>query len=95
MNQLEGWAPPARAWGPWIVIGEQMGGPLSYKVEFETISGSSTFDAEIRYFQGGTEISDIVVGPGTHNFTSGICVCVSRIRFRSHSIGQVIAITVR
>ncbi|UCO96716.1 hypothetical protein LF844_18835 [Metapseudomonas lalkuanensis] len=94
MKQLEGWAPPTGIWGPWVVIAEQMGGPLSYKVEFDTSSGSSTFDAEVRYFQGATESSDIVVGPGTHTFTSGICACVSRIRFRSHSLGQIITVTV-
>lgn len=36
------------------------------------------------------EQKDIIVGPGSHTFTAGIWVCVSKIRFRSHSLGQVI-----
>jgi len=68
---------------------------LSFKVEFDTISGAlSSFDAEIKYWRGKDLVSDIAVGPGSHTFVSGSCVCVSRIRFRSHMLGQVIKITV-
>ncbi len=49
MERFEGWAPPARAWGPWIEIGKLFG-TYTYKVSFETISNApSTFDAELLY----------------------------------------------
>ena len=91
-----GWAPPARVWGPWIEIGGLFGGPLSYKVKFETISNApSTFDAEIQYWKGGMKKNEMVIGPGAHVFTAGVCVCVSKIRFRSHSVtGQAIKIKI-
>lgn len=91
----EGYAPPALLWGPWIDIGSQFGGPISWKVSFDTISDApSSFDAQISYFSGGMNKVDLVTGSNSHTFTAGICVCVSRIRFRSHSIGQVIKIYV-
>ncbi len=90
-RRFEGWAPPGRVWGPWIEIAAQIGGPLSWNVEFETLSkAQSSFDAEIVYWQG----SDIVVGPGRHRFVAGICACVARIRFRSHTVGQIVSATV-
>lgn len=95
MRLFEGWAPPGRTWGPWLEIANLFGGPVSYKVDFDTISNApSTFDAEIRYLDGAFQRSDIVAGPGSHSFTAGVCVCVQRIRFRSHSIGQVIKVIV-
>ena len=96
MKIYEGWAPPGRIWGPWVEIGGLFGGPLTYKVDFDTISNApSTFDAEIQYWSGPLQKSDVVVGPGTHIFTAGVCVCVQKIRFRSHTLGQVIRIKVK
>ncbi len=96
MRIYEGWAPPGRIWGPWIEIGALIGGPLTYKVEFHTLSSApSTFDAEIQYWNGASQKNDVVIGPGTHKFTAGICVCVHKIRFRSHALGQVIRIKVK
>lgn len=95
MRSFEAWAPPGRVWGPWIEIATLFGGPLSYKVELGTISSApSTFDAEIKYWSGATQKTDLVIGPGSHTFTAGICACVQRIRFRSHSLGQIIKFTV-
>lgn len=91
----DGYAPPARVWGPWKEVGSQFGGPSTWKVSFESISDApSSFEAEISYFSGGMEKRDLVLGPNSHTFTAGICVCVSKIRFRSHSIGQMIKIYV-
>ena len=95
-RRFEGWAPPFRVWGPWIKIAELFGGPMTYKVEFETLSNApSSFDAEIKYWRGNDLVSDISVGPGSHTFVSGVCVCVSRIRFRSHTFGQVIKLSIK
>lgn len=95
MRRFDGWVPPARVWGPWVEISNLIGGPLAYKVEFETISSApSTFDAEVKYWSGSSQVSDIIVGPGSHYFTAGPCVCIQRIRFRSHTIGKTIRITV-
>jgi hypothetical protein len=93
MFSYEAWAPPGRMWGPWVEIGGQSGGVVTYRVNFDTVSGSSTFDAEIQYFQDHAQRSDIVVGPGSHTFTAGICVCITKIRFRSHSLGQIISVS--
>lgn len=94
-RRFEGWAPPGRVWGPWIEIAAQIGGPLAWDVEFESISDApSTFDAEIVYWQGSEQRSDIVVGPGRHRFVAGICACVSRIRFRSHTLGQMVKVSI-
>ncbi|MCF6203197.1 MAG: hypothetical protein L3J59_05920 [Methylococcaceae bacterium] len=74
----------------------QMIGAARFKVEFDTISGApSTFDAEVKYWSGAREISEIVVGPGSLRFRAGSCVCVQKIRFRSHTLGQTIRITIR
>lgn len=94
-RRFEGWAPPARVWGPWIEIAAQIGGPLSWSVDFETMSkAKSSFDAEIVYWQGNEQKSDIVAGPGSHWFVAGICACVTRIRFRSHTVGQIVSINI-
>ncbi len=94
-RRFDGWAPPGRVWGPWIEIAAQFGGPLSWTVDFDTMSDApSTFDAEVKYWRGNEHKSDVIVGPGSHAFTAGICVCVSKVRFRSHTLGQVVKITV-
>jgi hypothetical protein len=95
MRSFEGWAPPARVWGPWIELAKLTGGPLTYRVDFDTISSApSTFDAEIQYWNGPSQTVDLVTGPGSHTFTAGICYCIQRIRFRSHSLGQTIQVKV-
>lgn len=95
MRSFEGWAPPARVWGPWVELAQLTGGPLTYRVDFDTISSApSSFDAEIQYWKGPSKTTDLVTGPGSHTFTAGICFCVQRIRFRSHSLGQTIQVTV-
>lgn len=68
-------------------------GPFAFKVEFYTISeAESAFEAEIKYWRGSELRSDFAHGPGSHTFTAGICGCVSRIRFRSYTLGQIIKI---
>ncbi|WP_459825834.1 colicin Z C-terminal domain-related protein [Desulfomicrobium salsuginis] len=95
MRSFEGWAPPARVWGPWVELAKLTGGPLTYRVDFDTISSApSTFDAEIQYWKGPSQTVDLVTGPGSHTFTAGICYCIQRIRFRSHSLGQTIQVKV-
>ena len=95
MHIYEGWTPPGRIWGAYTEIGSLVGGPLTYKVEFDTISDApSTFEAEVKYWRGSEQITEIIPGPGSHNFTAGICVCIQRIRFRSHTLGQIIRIKV-
>jgi len=95
MRCFEGWAPPARMWGQWLELAQLTGGPMTYKVEFDTISSApSTFDVEILYWDGPSQVSDIVTGPGSHTFKAGICFCVQRIRFRSHSVGQTVQVKV-
>lgn len=94
MRVFEGWAPPGSLWGPWVEIASQLGGPFTFKVDFYTISeAESAFEAEIKYWRGSELRSDFANGPGSHTFTAGICGCVSRIRFRSYTLGQIIKIT--
>jgi len=95
MKFFEGWAPPV-VWGPWIEFAGLAGGPSTYKIDLETLSSApSTFEAELVYFKDGGERTDIVIGPTSHTFTAGSCVCVSKIRFRSYSMGQIIRMTVK
>ena len=95
MRVYEGWAPPGNLWGPYVEIGSLVGGPLSFRVEFDTISQApSSFDAEVKYWRGNEQVTEIIPGPGNHNFIAGICVCIQRIRFRSHTLGQIVRIRV-
>ncbi len=95
MKIKNGWAPPGRIWGPWVEFGRMIG-TARFKVEFDTISGApSSFDAEVKYWSGARQISEVVPGPGSLRFRAGSCACVQRIRFRSHTLGQTIRITIR
>ncbi|PCH60534.1 MAG: hypothetical protein COC05_04195 [Gammaproteobacteria bacterium] len=95
-GRFQGWAPPARVWGPWIEIAALFGGPEKYKVDFDTTSEApSSFDAQIKYWSDNNLVNDIAVGPGSHTFVAGVCLCVSKIRFRSHTLDQVIKISVK
>ena len=94
IESYEGWAPPGFIWGPWLVIASVFG-KYTYKVEVDTISEApSTFDAEVKYWEGALEKVDTFAGPGEHSFVLGHCACKARIRFRSHSVGQVIKVRV-
>ena len=90
----EGWAPPGMIWGPWIEIAAVFG-KYTYEVEVNSISNApSTFNVEVKYWEGNLEKVDSFYGPNAHSFTLGQCACKARIRFRSHTIGQIIKIKV-
>lgn len=38
-------------------------------------------------------MTDSVVGPNSHTFGMGSCVCIAKARARSHSLGQNIEVT--
>ncbi|WP_425348203.1 colicin Z C-terminal domain-related protein [Vreelandella olivaria] len=62
MAIVEIWAPPG-VWGPYADLRSYTGGSRSYTVSFNTVSGSSTFDAEIEYVDEGGLESVLSVGP--------------------------------
>ncbi|WP_353960366.1 colicin Z C-terminal domain-related protein [Halomonas sabkhae] len=88
----EGWAPPG-AWGPWYELRAHVGeGPSPYVVEYETESQApSTFDVEVEIMSpdgsGPTQLQTI--GPGSFKLP-GWGTGTDKIRFKSHSQGQVI-----
>ncbi len=94
METNRGWAPPARVWGPWVEFGTLVG-QQTFKVEFDTISkAQSSFDAEVKYWDGPMQRTEITHGPGSISFTAK-CACIQRVRFRSHTLGQVIRILIK
>jgi len=81
IRRFDAWAPPFKTWG-------------ILKIDFDTISDApSIFDAEITYWSGDSFKTDIIAGPGSHTFVAS-CACIPKIRFRSHTIGQILKITV-
>ncbi|MFW5443145.1 MAG: colicin Z C-terminal domain-related protein [Methylococcaceae bacterium] len=94
MQTERGWAPPRRVWGPWVEFGA-IHGKRAFKIEFDSISNApSSFDAEVKYWDGPKLRTDITHGPGYLSFTAQ-CMCIQRIRFRSHTIGQMIRIFIK
>ncbi len=94
IKRFDAWAPPFKAWGILYEIGTIVGGPAGFKVDFDTISDApSTFDAEITYWNGNDYKTDIIPGPGSHTFIAS-CACIPKVRFRSHTMGQILKVTV-
>lgn len=93
MQKLNIWAPPG-IWGPWHEIASLIGGPSTYKISFDTVSDApSSFQIEVQYYRGNELVTDSVVGPNSHTFGMGSCVCIAKARARSHSLGQNIEVT--
>lgn len=84
-------------WGAWIKIAQLMSDyKHDYDISFETISEApSSFDVEIKYKIGNQEKIDSVVGPGSWSFGFGMCICIAEIRLRSHTLGQIVRVTVK
>lgn len=97
MRLYEVWAPPGRIWGPWTRIAQLTSDyKHDYDVTFETLSSApSSFDVEIRYHVGSEQKIDKFVGPGTWSFGFGMCICNAEVRLRSHTLGQIVRVTVR
>ena len=94
IKRFDAWAPPFKSWGIHYELGALAAGPVGFKVDLDTISDApSTFDAEITYWYGDSYKTDLVVGPGSHIFSAS-CACIPKIRFRSHTMGQLLRITV-
>lgn len=91
---LKAWAPPlGLGWGKWIDIYEHAGN-RSFNVSFDTESkAKSTFDIEIR--EGGRTMTKRHVGPTKVRVTSDSCYCITKVRFKSHTLGQNIKIEVK
>nr|WP_301011583.1 colicin Z C-terminal domain-related protein [Halomonas sp.] len=92
MAIVEIWAPPG-FWGPYADLRSHTGGSRSYTVSFDTVSGSSTFDAEIEYVDAGGLERVVRPGPGSYTIHSSGGAGTDRIRCRSHSLGQTIRVT--
>lgn len=98
-GRLQVWAAP-KFWGPWVEIWSQFGvvgnGADDHQtvlyVSYETLSDApSSFDVEIR--GGDRFVSDIGPGSSRVTVTGNVATSVS-IRCRSHSLGQIIAVSV-
>lgn len=67
-------------------------GVVSFQLSCKSFSNTpSAFELEVSYWRGNQLMHDIVIGPGDHSFTMD-CVCVTKLRARSYSIGQVIEV---
>ncbi|CFQ31159.1 colicin Z C-terminal domain-related protein [Yersinia bercovieri] len=91
MATVQAWAPPL-FWGPWVDLMGHTGSSNVYTVSFETESETpSSFDVEIE-FATETHTQNIYTqGPGNYQIM-GSGAGTDRIRFKSHSIGQVIKV---
>jgi len=89
------WAPPGNMWGPWFTLDNRWTSKvMAYEVSFESVSSAPMpFQVEIKYYQGSLEKKDVIGGPGSHKFGHGMCYCVSEIRARTMTIGQIIEVT--
>lgn len=95
IRRLHGYAPPERIWGPWLELDRSVTGSRPFEVEFGTMSQApSSFDAQFDYWDEWSHEKDIIVGPGKHEIRAR-CVCIPKVRFRSHSLGQIIEVTIR
>lgn len=85
-------APPGRIWSDWYDL-SAVTGKRSIELEFGTESQApSSFDAQIKYWDGNTQKLDNVVCPGKIVIKPR-AYCVPKVRCRSHSLGQVVTIT--
>ncbi|PPK62184.1 hypothetical protein B0F89_105117 [Malaciobacter marinus] len=93
MTMFKAWAPPlGLGWGKWTKIYEHTG-MIGFKVSFSSESNAkSTFDIEI--LEGGKSIPKKIVGPTSTTFMSKDCFCRTKVRFKSHTLGQNILIKV-
>lgn len=90
--RTQAWAPPL-TWGPWVDLNSHFG-PSSYTVSFDTISAApSSFDVEIEYVTNQRVERIRTMGPGNYKIKGNDGAGTDRIRFKSHSIGQVIEVT--
>lgn len=92
MGTVQAWAPPL-VWGPWVnLMGHFGDSNVYYTVNFETESEApSSFDVEIEYTTEASMRLVYTQGPGSYQIVaSGIGT--DRIRFKSHTLGQVIKI---
>jgi hypothetical protein len=90
--EVQGWARPGK-WGDWVEIAEVSGSRI-ITLQIETISQApSSFDAELEYWEGYVQKNDVFSVPGNikHTFRMD-CVCKPKIRFKSHSMGQIVRI---
>lgn len=89
------WAPPF-FWGPWVKLATQLSGG-SYTISFDTISQApSSFDVQIEYATGKRIERINTMGPGSYQIRSEAgSVGVDRVRFKSHSLGQIIRVEFR
>lgn len=94
MKIIKAWAPPVGlGWGKWIDIYEHTA-LVGFKVSFNSESKvKSTFDVEI--LEGGHIMSKKYIGPISTQFISKNCMCKTKVRFKSHTIGQMIIIKVK
>ncbi|RXJ69638.1 hypothetical protein CRV08_02735 [Halarcobacter ebronensis] len=91
---FKAWAPPlGLGWGKWIDLYEHAGN-RSVKVSFDSESqAKSTFDIEIK--ESGRNMTKRYVGPTSVRVTSHDCYCITKVRFKSHTLGQNIRIEVK
>ena len=94
MTIIKGWTPPlGLGWGKWIELYEHTG-IVGFKVTFDSESrAKSTF--EIEMLEGGKSMSKKLIDPITTSFISKNCCCKTRVRFKSHTFGQIIIIKVK
>ncbi|EPS8495013.1 colicin Z C-terminal domain-related protein [Yersinia enterocolitica] len=92
MSSVQAWAAPL-FWGPWVDL-RGHSGSSAYTVSFDTESDApSSFDVEIEYATETHMQQVYTQGPGTFQITDNNGTGTDRIRFKSHSTGQVIRVT--
>jgi hypothetical protein len=88
----------AFTWGPPVtldIVTSTHSRPVTVKFETES-QAKSSFDAEIEYWDFSLYKLDTVVATGGEaefTFTPN-CICYPRIRFKSHSVAQMIRVYV-
>ncbi len=91
-RSFEIWAPPVR-WGPSVELAILAGGPYRVSLTAETKSNApSSFDGELAYFdENGAQRTDRFLGPGSIAVKTEAGVWQQpSVRFRSHSVGQIV-----
>lgn len=94
MDIVKAWAPPLGiGWSKWISIYAHAGN-RGFKASFTSESNAkSTFDIEI--LEGGRKIPKSYVGPISNlRIVARDCYCKTKVRFKSHTVGQNIRIEV-
>ncbi|HDL6963403.1 TPA: hypothetical protein PXM28_002722 [Yersinia enterocolitica] len=91
MSTVQAWAAPL-FWGPWVNLAGHSSSSTVYTVSFDTESDTpSSFDVEIEYTTESHLEQVFTMGPGNYQIkASG--AGTDRIRFKSHSVGQVIRV---